>query len=140
MFQIGVIKLVLNCKENLERKASYSFPQLLLFLNKKRESSIPQLLLFLNKESESSIPQYLSFLNKKSELFIPQYYHFLTGIPITLFLNSYYLLNRYSNIAFAPSFPACTASTTSFPPFTQSPPANTPRKLVAACSLINTLP
>ena len=33
---------------------------------------------------------------------------------------------KYFNIEAAPSFPACTASTTSLPPFTQSPPANTP--------------
>jgi hypothetical protein len=35
-------------------------------------------------------------------------------------------------MAAAASFPACTASTTSLPPLTQSPPANTPAILVPA--------
>ncbi len=43
-------------------------------------------------------------------------------------------------IAFAPSFPACTASTTSLPPFTASPPAKTPAILVAAFSFTTIFP
>ena len=43
-------------------------------------------------------------------------------------------------MALAPSFPACTASTTSLPPFTASPPAKTPLILVVALSFSTSLP
>src|SRR5882724_2708423 len=43
---------------------------------------------------------------------------------------------KYFSIAAAPSFPACTASTTSLPPFTASPPAKTPLILVAQLAIV----
>src|SRR6186997_363039 len=51
-----------------------------------------------------------------------------------------YAMPRYFNIAAAPSFPSCTASTTSFPPFTASPPANTPLIFVEQLSSITNFP
>jgi hypothetical protein len=43
---------------------------------------------------------------------------------------NYFITPRNLRIAAAPFFPSSTASTTSFPPFTASPPANTPLILV----------